>query len=110
MTMNRIKVQFPWLCSSCKQLQTQAAEIEGLRQLCSRLEVEKDDMGLRLSQLEEQLEEQKLCREITEIELDQHKDALAEKVRILGDRNNLLRIQKVPLHCFQGMERGLDMR
>ncbi|KAK7928405.1 hypothetical protein PG985_005403 [Apiospora marii] len=92
------------------QLQAQAAEIEGLRQLCWRLEVEKDDMGLRLSQLEEQLEEQKLRQEITEIELDQHKDALAEKVRALDERDDLVRAQEIILHCSQGMERDLCMR
>lgn len=106
----RTKVKFPILCSTCKQLQAQAAEIEGLRQLCWRLEVEKDDMGLRLSQLEEQLEEQKLRQEITEIELDQHKDALAEKVRTLDERNDLVRAQEIILHCSQGMERDLCKR
>lgn len=107
---HRAKVTFPLLCSTCKQLQAQEAEIEGLRQLCCRLEVEKDDMGLRLSQREEQLEEQKLRQEITEVELDQHKDALAEKVRALDERNDLLRAQEILLHCSQGMERDLCVK
>ncbi|KAK6858700.1 hypothetical protein PG995_005264 [Apiospora arundinis] len=64
-------------------------------------------MGLRLFQLEEQLEEQKLRQEITEIELDQHKDALAEKVRALDERDDLVRAQEIILHCSQGMERDL---
>ncbi|KAK7928545.1 hypothetical protein PG985_005543 [Apiospora marii] len=92
------------------KLQAQAAEIKGLRQLCSRLEVEKDDMGLRLSQREEQLEEHKLRREITEIELDQHKDALAEKARTLDETNNLLRAQEILLHYPLGMERDLCVK
>lgn len=53
-------------------------------------------------QYQEQTEEQTLRRQIVEMELDQHKDTLAEKVRAISEKDLVIETQRFLLSCISG--------
>lgn len=82
----------------------QRDKLESLRSVCDKLQVELAgaraeavETTLFLTRLQESLDETTVARDILEVEINQHKDALAEKGAQLRVQRNLIEEQNVLL-------------
>jgi uncharacterized protein YhaN len=103
LTDNRTIVRSPahvYLHVSCQHGANQyEREIQQLQSRCSRLrddlakaQSENKQLGLLLCQSEDKLDEQAMLTDMMDVMLEQHKEALAEKVKEIHDRDLIIRL------------------